>query len=157
MRIIEGNLNGLSLKVAIVASRFNHFITDQLVKGSIDTLKRHGVLDDAITLVWVPGAFEIPLAVHALASQKKYTGLVALGAVIRGGTPHFEYVCSQAIQGISKASLAYKIPIGMGILTTNTVEEAIERSGTKLGNKGEEAAKTVIEMATLLQHPLLND
>lgn len=146
-----GSLVGQGLKVAIVASRFNGFITDQLVAGAKDGLARHGVAADAVDLAWVPGAFELPLAAKRLASTKKYDAVICVGAVIQGATQHFELVAGQTAAGIARASLDTGVPVIFGVLTTSTIEQAIERSGTKLGNKGFEAAATAIEMANLLR------
>lgn len=149
MRTIEGNLIGSGLKVCVIASRFNEFITGKLISGAHDCLLRHGVDDGSITLVWVPGAFEIPLAAqHAIASAK-YDAVVCLGAVIRGATPHFEYVSAEVSKGIASVSLDTGLPVVFGVLTTDNIEQAIERAGTKAGNKGWEAALTAIEMANL--------
>ena len=147
----EGSLDGKGLKIGIVASRFNRFITDSLVSGAKDMLTRLGVEDSAITLVWVPGAFEIPLAAKVLAESKKVDAILTLGAVIRGATPHFDYVCSQCAAGIQSLSNETKLPIAFGVLTTDSIEQAIERAGTKSGNKGADAAMTAIEMINLLR------
>lgn len=146
-----GSLVGQGLKVAIVASRFNGFITDQLVAGAKDGLARHGVAADAVDLAWVPGAFELPLAAKRLASTKKYDAVICVGAVIQGATQHFELVAGQTAAGLARASLDTGVPVIFGVLTTSTIEQAIERSGTKLGNKGFEAAATAIEMANLMR------
>lgn len=146
-----GSLVGQGLKFAIVASRFNGFITDQLVAGAKDGLARHGVAAEAVDLAWVPGAFELPLAAKRLASTKKYDAVICLGAVIQGATQHFDLVAGQAAAGVARASLDTGVPVIFGVLTTGTIEQAIERSGTKLGNKGFEAAATAIEMANLLR------
>lgn len=149
--LFEGKLIGNGLKVAIVVSRFNEFITSKLLGGAIDGLKRHGVLESDIDLVWVPGAFEIPLLAKKLASTKKYDGIIALGCVIRGSTTHYDYVCNEVAKGVASATLQTEIPVVFGVLTTETIEQAIERSGTKAGNKGYDSALTVIEMANLLK------
>ncbi|SEQ87020.1 6,7-dimethyl-8-ribityllumazine synthase [Piscibacillus halophilus] len=151
MKTIEGNLVGSGLKVAIVAGRFNDFITEKLVDGAISGLKRHGVNDDDITLAWVPGAFEIPLAAKKLAASGDYDAVITLGAVIKGSTPHFDYVCNEAAKGVSHANLETGVPVIFGVITTNTIEQAIERAGTKAGNKGYDAAVGAIEMANLVK------
>jgi 6,7-dimethyl-8-ribityllumazine synthase len=150
VRTIEGDLQGQGLKVAIVASRFNSFITDRLVEGALDALRRHGVQEKDITLVKVPGSFELPLAVRR-ASAGKVDAVIALGALIRGGTPHFEYVSAEVTKGVAQVMLDSGVPVSFGVLTTDTVEQAIERAGTKSGNKGFEAASSAIEMAKLLR------
>jgi 6,7-dimethyl-8-ribityllumazine synthase len=145
---IEANLNGSGKKFAIVVGRFNDFITSKLLEGALDCFKRHEAED--IDIVWAPGAFELPLVASRMAKTKNYDAILALGAVIRGNTPHFDYVCSEAAKGISKVSLDEQIPVIFGVLTTNTIEQAIERAGTKAGNKGWETALSAIEMANLL-------
>ncbi len=150
VRTLEGDLQGQGLKVAIVASRFNGFITDRLVEGALDGLRRHGVEEKDISLVKVPGSFELPLAVRR-ASAGKVDAVVALGALIRGGTPHFDYLSAEVTKGIAQVSLETGVPVAFGVLTTDTVEQAIERAGTKAGNKGFEAALSAIEMAKLLK------
>ena len=150
VRTIEGDLQGQGLKVAIVASRFNGFITDRLVEGALDALRRHGVLEKDITLVKVPGSFELPLAVRR-ASAGKVDAVIALGTLIRGGTPHFDYLSAEVTKGIAQVTLDSGVPVSFGVLTTDTVEQAIERAGTKAGNKGFEAALSAIEMAKLLR------
>ncbi len=147
---IEGSLNGSKLKIAIVAARFNDFIVSKLVGGAQDCLKRHEVDPAHIDEVWVPGAFEIPVAALALAESGKYDAIICLGAVIRGSTSHYDYVCSETAKGISHVSLKTKIPTIFGVITTDTIEQAIERSGTKAGNKGWDAAMAAIEMGNLL-------
>ncbi len=147
----EGNLNASGKKFAVVAGRFNEFITSKLLGGALDCIKRHdGSLDD-VDIAWVPGAYEIPLAAKKLASSNKYDAVITLGAVIRGSTPHFDYVSSEVAKGVAKASYDSDLPVVFGVLTTDTIEQAIERAGTKAGNKGWEAAMTAIEMATLLE------
>ncbi|HRI48164.1 MAG TPA: 6,7-dimethyl-8-ribityllumazine synthase, partial [Ignavibacteriaceae bacterium] len=136
----------------IVQSRFNDFITQKLVEGATDCLIRHGGLEDNFTYVKVPGAFEIPLAAEKLASSKKYDAVICLGAVIRGATPHFEYVASEVTKGIAQVALKYGLPVTFGILTTDSIEQAIERAGTKAGNKGWDAALSAIEMANLIRN-----
>lgn len=148
MKIIEGRLKGEGLKIGIVVSRFNHFITDRLVEGALDALKRLGVREDDITIVKVPGAFEIPLFAKELA-RKDLNAVIALSAIIKGGTSHYEYIASELAKGIAHASLELDFPIVYGVLTTESIEEAIERAGTKQGNKGYEAAMTAIELANL--------
>jgi len=149
--VIEGNLDAAGFKFALVVSRFNSFICDRLVEGALDTLKRHGAEDAALTLVKVPGAFEIPLVAQKLAATGTYDALICLGAVIRGGTPHFEYVSAEVTKGIASVSLESGVPISFGVLTTDSVEQAIERAGTKAGNKGCEAAMSAIEMVNLFK------
>lgn len=151
MKKFEGNFNGQGVKIAIVAARFNEFITSKLIGGAEDILKRHEVQDDDINLFWVPGAFEIPLIAKKLAQSKKYDAVITLGAVIKGSTPHFDYVCAEASKGIASVSLSTEKPVIFGVLTTDTIEQAIERAGTKAGNKGYDAAVTAIEMANLLK------
>ncbi|MCF6178535.1 MAG: 6,7-dimethyl-8-ribityllumazine synthase [Geopsychrobacter sp.] len=149
--LIEGNLDAAGFKFALVVSRFNSFICDRLLEGALDTLKRNGADESQLTIVKVPGAFEIPLVAQKLAASGKYDALVCLGAVIRGGTPHFEYVSSEVTKGVASVSLDSGIPIAFGVLTTDSVEQAIERAGTKAGNKGCEAAITAIEMVNLFK------
>lgn len=149
MRIIEGKLIGGEKKFALVVSRFNEFITSKLLGGAIDCLTRHGVADDNITVCWVPGAFEIPVFAQRLADTGEYDGIVCLGAVIRGSTPHFDYVCAEVSKGIAKISLDYKMAIGFGVVTTDSIEQAIERAGTKAGNKGYDAAMTTLESVNI--------
>jgi 6,7-dimethyl-8-ribityllumazine synthase len=148
---IEGSLNGSKLKIAIVAARFNDFIVSKLVAGAHDCFHRHEVLSDNIDEIWVPGAFEIPVAALSLAESGKYDAIVCLGAVIRGSTSHYDYVCSETAKGISHVSLKTKIPTIFGVVTTDTIEQAIERAGTKAGNKGWDAAMAALEMANLLK------
>lgn len=147
---IEGNFTNCNAPYAIVIGRFNSFITENLLTGALDTLKRHGVTENNITIVWVPGAFEIPLTVQRVAKTKKYTAIIALGAIIRGGTPHFDYIASECSKGIATVSLQYDLPIAFGVLTVDTIEQAIERAGTKAGNKGSDAALSTLEMVSLL-------
>lgn len=151
MRILEGKLTGKGIKVAIVAARFNEFITSKLIGGAQDILKRHEVEENDISLIWVPGAFEIPLAAKKLAASKKYDAIITLGAVIKGSTPHFDYVCAEVSKGVAHVALDSEVPVIFGVLTTNSIEEAIERAGTKAGNKGADAAMTAIEMVNLLK------
>jgi 6,7-dimethyl-8-ribityllumazine synthase len=152
MNFIEGHLKADSLKIALVQSRFNDFITQKLVEGATDCLLRHGGNEENFTLVKVPGAFEIPLVAEKLAASKKYDAVICLGAVIRGATPHFEYVASEVTKGIAHVSLKYGTPVSFGILTTDSIEQAIERAGTKAGNKGWDAALSAIEMCNLLKN-----
>ena len=150
MKIFEGSYSCSNFKFAIVLSKYNDFIGQKLLDGAIDCLKQYECPGENIDIVKVPGAYEIPLAAERLAEKKIYNAIICLGAVIRGATPHFDYVAGAASTGISEVSLRYKIPISFGVLTTNNVEQAIERSGTKAGNKGWEAALTAIEMADLM-------
>ncbi|AIF43094.1 6,7-dimethyl-8-ribityllumazine synthase [Virgibacillus sp. SK37] len=147
--VIEGNLVGTDLKLGIVVSRFNDFITGRLLDGAIDASKRHGVEENNITVVWVPGAFELPLAAKKLAGSERYDAIITLGTVIRGATSHFDYVSGEAAKGIANAGMQSEVPVIFGVLTTDTIEQAIERAGTKAGNKGADAAVTAIEMANL--------
>ncbi|QQE78041.1 6,7-dimethyl-8-ribityllumazine synthase [Alicyclobacillus sp. SO9] len=149
MSTFEGNLVGQGLKVGIAAGRFNEFITAKLVSGAFDALRRHGVAEDDVDLAWVPGAFEIPFAVKKMADSGRYQAVIALGCVIRGATPHFDFVASEVAKGVANLSLTSGVPILFGVLTTDTIEQAIERAGTKAGNKGFEAAMSAIEMANL--------
>ena len=149
MKILEGNLVANGAKIAIVASRFNEFITSKLISGAVDGLKRHGVSDDDISLAWVPGAFEIPLIAKKLAMSKKYDAVICVGAVIRGSTTHYDYVCNEVSKGIAHISLETDIPVLFGVLTTENIEQAIERAGTKAGNKGYDCALSAIEMINL--------
>ncbi|WP_235070450.1 6,7-dimethyl-8-ribityllumazine synthase [Turicibacter sp. TJ11] len=151
MKMYEGNLVAQNLKVGIVVGRFNEFIVSKLLGGAIDGLKRHGMTEEDIEIAWVPGAFEIPLVAKKMANTKKYDAVICLGAVIKGSTPHFDYVCAEASKGIASASLDTEIPVIFGVLTTDTIEQAIERAGTKAGNKGYDSAMTAIEMANLLK------
>lgn len=151
MRTIEGNLIGQGQKYGIVAGRFNEFITGKLLSGAIDALIRHGVDEKDIDIAWVPGAFEIPLTAKKMVKTQKYNGVICLGAVIRGATPHFDYVCSEVSKGIAHVTLDTEVPVIFGVLTTENIEQAIERAGTKAGNKGYDAAVTAIEMANLLK------
>lgn len=149
--VISANLDASGHRFAIAVSRFSEFITSRLAAAAVDTLERHGAPADAITQVWVPGAWELPLAVKALADSKRYTAIVALGCVIRGATPHFEYVAGEAAKGLAQACLNSGVPVAFGVLTTDTLEQAIERAGSKAGNKGADAALAAIEMANLLK------
>lgn len=151
MNVLEGKLTAKGIKVAIVAARFNEFITSKLLSGALDCLKRHEAADEDITVVWVPGAFEVPVAAKKLAAAKKYDAIICLGAVIRGATPHFDYICAEASKGIAAVSMEYGLPVAFGILTTENIQQAIERAGTKAGNKGEDCALTAIEMVNLFK------
>ncbi|WFR56471.1 6,7-dimethyl-8-ribityllumazine synthase [Anaerocolumna sp. AGMB13025] len=151
MRTMEGNLIGQGLKFGIIAGRFNEFISGKLVSGALDALKRHGVEEKEIDITWVPGAFEIPLIAKKMAKSNKYDGVICLGAVIRGATPHFDYVSNEVTKGIAHVSLETEVPVIFGVLTTDNIEQAIERAGTKAGNKGYDAAVTAIEMANLIR------
>ena len=150
-KVIEGNLIAKGKTFGIVASRFNDFITKELITGCLDTLVRHGAEDKDITLTWVPGAFEIPAVAAKLALSKKYDALICLGTVIRGSTPHFDYIASEVAKGVAKVSLDAAIPVIFGVITADTIEQAIERAGTKDGNKGKDAAVSAIEMANLFE------
>ena len=151
MNIIEGNIRATGKKFALVVSRFNGFVVESLVDGALDALERHGeVSEQDITLVRVPGAYELPIAAKKLAEQNKYDAIIALGAVIRGGTPHFEFVAGECNKGLAQVSLEYGIPVSFGVITTDSIEQAIERSGTKAGNKGAEAAVSALEMVNVL-------
>ncbi|MEA4902111.1 6,7-dimethyl-8-ribityllumazine synthase [Desulfitobacterium sp.] len=151
MKTYEGNLIANGLKFGIVVARFNEFITGKLVSGALDALTRHGASEEDIELVWVPGAFEIPLVAQKLAESKRYDAVICLGAVIRGATPHFEYVSSEVSKGVANVGLATRIPVIFGVLTTDSIDQAIERAGTKGGNKGYDAAVTAIETANLMK------
>ncbi len=148
----EGNLSVQGARFCLVASRFNSFIVEQLEAGAIDTLVRHGADKSKLSLVKAPGAFELPMVVQKVAATKKYDAIIALGAVIRGGTPHFEYVAGECVKGIASVSLQYNVPVSFGVLTVDTIEQAIERAGTKAGNKGAEAALSAIEMVSLFNN-----
>ncbi|KKB34665.1 6,7-dimethyl-8-ribityllumazine synthase [Bacillus thermotolerans] len=150
-RTFEGNLIGTGLKIGIVVARFNEFINSKLLSGAEDTLRRHGVEEENVEVAWVPGAFEIPLIAKKMANSGKYDAVITLGTVIRGATAHFDYVSSEATKGVAQASMEAGIPVVFGVLTTDTIEQAIERAGTKAGNKGAEAAVTAIEMANLIR------
>jgi 6,7-dimethyl-8-ribityllumazine synthase len=150
VKTIEGNLIAKGKKFGIAASRFNDFITKELVEGCLDTLNRHGASNEDISVIWVPGAFEIPVIAQRLAKTKSYDAIICLGTVIRGSTPHFEYIAQEAAKGIAKVSLDTGLPVIFGIITADTIEQAIERAGTKEGNKGQDAALSAIEMTNLL-------
>ncbi|WP_042225057.1 6,7-dimethyl-8-ribityllumazine synthase [Oceanobacillus manasiensis] len=149
--IFRGNLVGSDMKIGIVVGRFNDFITSKLLEGAKDTLIRHGVPEENIDVAWVPGAFEIPLAAMKMAKKEQYDAVITLGTVIRGSTPHFDYVCNEAAKGVGQAAMQTEKPVIFGVLTTETIEQAIERAGTKAGNKGAEAATAAIEMVSLLK------
>lgn len=151
IRVTEGNFDATGLRFGIVASRFNDFIVDKLLSGAIEVLLKHGAEPGDIEIARVPGAFEMPLALQKLAASRRHDALIAVGCVIRGATPHFDYVAGEASRGVASISTAHDIPVGFGILTVDTIEQAIERAGTKAGNKGADAALSVIEMATLLR------
>ncbi len=151
MQILSGNVVAKeNMKMGIVAARFNEFITSKLIGGAVDGLTRHGVEDDNIDLAWVPGAFEIPVVAKKMAESRKYDAIICVGAVIRGSTSHYDYVCSEVSKGIAQVSLASGIPVMFGVLTTDNIEQAIERAGTKAGNKGYDCALGAIEMANVL-------
>ena len=149
--VFEGKITGRGLKFAIVVSRFNEFITSKLLGGALDVLKRHETADNDIDVVWVPGAFEIPLLAKKLASGGKYNAVICLGAVIRGSTTHYDYVCNEVSKGIAAVGLSTGVPTIFGVVTTENIEQAIERAGTKAGNKGSDAAVSAMEMANLLK------
>ena len=152
MNVLEGKLTGAEdIKIGIVAARFNEFIVSRLIGGALDGLKRHDVPDEQIDLAWVPGAFEIPVIAEKMAASGKYDAVICLGAVIRGATSHYDYVCSEVSKGIAQVSLASSVPVMFGVLTTDTIEQAIERAGTKSGNKGFDCAMGAIEMVNLLR------
>ncbi|MDT8407872.1 MAG: 6,7-dimethyl-8-ribityllumazine synthase [Methylococcales bacterium] len=147
----EGHLTATNGRFCIAAARFNAFIVEHLISGATDALVRHGITPGAIELVRAPGSFELPQVVQRLAASKRYHGIIALGAVIRGGTPHFEYVAGECVKGLAQVALQYDIPVSFGVLTVDSIEQAIERAGTKAGNKGAEAALSVLEMVNLYQ------
>ncbi|WP_456376529.1 6,7-dimethyl-8-ribityllumazine synthase [Thiolapillus sp.] len=151
IKTIEGNLIAKGGRFCLVVARWNSFVVDSLEAGAVDTLKRHGASEEDISIVRVPGAFEMPVALDKLAASGNYDAIIALGAVIRGGTPHFEYVAGEAVKGMSQVSLNHGVPVAFGLLTVDTIEQAIERAGTKAGNKGGEAAASAIEMVSLLR------
>lgn len=151
MNTFEGNVVAKDVKIGIVTARFNEFITSKLLGGAIDGLKRHDVKEDQIDVAWVPGAFEIPLIAQAMVKSKKYDAVICLGAVIRGATSHYDYVCNEVSKGIAQVSLQSEIPVMFGVLTTDNIEQAIERAGSKAGNKGFECATAAIEMINLLR------
>lgn len=151
INVIEGKLTGKESKIGIVVSRFNEFITSKLLSGSLDTLKRHEVEEKNIDIAWVPGAFEIPLIAQKMAETNKYDAIICLGAVIRGATSHYDYVCNEVSKGVAHVSLKTNIPVIFGVVTTENIEQAIERAGTKAGNKGVDAATSALEMINLLK------
>ena len=151
VKIVEGQLAAKDLRIGIVASRFNSFIVEHLVQGAIDVLLRHGARERDITLARIPGAWEMPIVVQRMAASRRFDAIIALGAVIRGATPHFDYVAGECAKGIAQASMASDIPVTFGVLTTDTIEQAVERAGTKAGNKGADAAVSAIETVNLLR------
>ena len=151
IKTIEGNYNNGAASYGIAVARFNSFIVDSLLAGALESLAKHGVMDKDITIVKVPGAYELPLAVQKMVEGDRFDAIIALGAVIRGGTPHFEYVAGECVKGLSQASLGSGKPVGFGVLTVDSIEQAIERVGTKAGNKGAEAASSVLEMLSLMR------
>lgn len=151
MKTYEGQLIADKAKYAILVARFNSFIVESLLEGALDTLKRHGVKEDDIEIFRVPGAFEMPIAAQRIAAKKQHQAIIALGAVIRGGTPHFDYVAGECTKGLAQVSLNFDIPVSFGVLTVDSIEQAIERAGTKAGNKGGEAALTALEMVNLFE------
>lgn len=152
IKTIEGNFCAASeMRFCLVVARWNSFVVDSLEQGALDALRRHGVSDEQLTIVRVPGAFEMPVAIERLAAQGGYDAIIALGAVIRGGTPHFEYVAGECVKGMAQVSLKHGLPVAFGVLTVDSIEQAIERAGTKAGNKGAEAALSALEMANLLR------
>ena len=151
IKTIEGNYNNGAASYGIAVARFNSFIVDSLLAGALESLAKHGVMDKDITIVKVPGAYELPLAVQKMLEGDRFDAIIALGAVIRGGTPHFEYVAGECVKGLSQASLGSGKPVGFGVLTVDSIEQAIERAGAKAGNKGAEAASTAVEMLSLMR------
>lgn len=151
MKTLEGKLTAKNMKIAIVVARFNEFITSKLLSGCIDCLIRHEAADEDLTVAWVPGAFEIPMAAKKLAESGKYDAVICLGAVIRGATPHFDYVCAEASKGIAQVSTQTGVPVAFGVLTTENIQQAVERAGTKAGNKGVDCAMTAMEMVNLFK------
>ncbi|MBR9912705.1 MAG: 6,7-dimethyl-8-ribityllumazine synthase [Gammaproteobacteria bacterium] len=150
IKVVEGDFTGCQGKYALIVSRWNSFVVESLKEGALDTLRRHGIGDDQITIYYAPGAFEFPLLAKRLAAKGEFDAIIALGAVIRGGTPHFEYVAGECTKGLAQVSLSADTIVTFGVLTVDSIEQAIERSGTKAGNKGEEAAVTALEMVSLL-------
>lgn len=150
INVIEGDFSASSGNYALIVSRWNSFVVESLKEGALDTLRRHGIGDDQITVYYAPGAFEFPLVAQKIAAKGKYDAIIALGAVIRGGTPHFDYVAGECTKGLAQVSLNAGVPVTFGVLTVDTIEQAIERAGTKAGNKGVEAASTALEMVSLL-------
>lgn len=151
MKTLEGKLTAKNMKIAIVVARFNEFITSKLLSGCVDCLIRHEAADEDLTAAWVPGAFEIPMAAKKLAESGKYDAVICLGAVIRGATPHFDYVCAEASKGIAQVSMQTGVPVAFGVLTTENIQQAVERAGTKAGNKGVDCAMTAMEMVNLFK------
>lgn len=151
MKTLEGKLTAKNMKIAIVVARFNEFITSKLLSGCVDCLIRHEAADEDLTVAWVPGAFEIPVAAKKLAESGKYDAVICLGAVIRGATPHFDYVCAEASKGIAQVSMQTGVPVAFGVLTTENIQQAVERAGTKAGNKGVDCAMTAMEMVNLFK------
>ena len=151
MRVFEGKLVGKGLKFGVVVSRFNELITRRLLEGALDVLRRHGVKEDDVDVVWTPGAFEVPLVAQKLAESARYDAVVALAAVIRGSTPHFDYIAKEVAKGLAEVALKTGVPVAFGVITADTLEQAVERAGTKAGNKGADAARSAIEMANLLK------
>ena len=151
MKTLEGKLTAKNMKIAIVVARFNEFITSKLLSGCIDCQIRHEAADEDLTVAWVPGAFEIPMAAKKLAESGKYDAVICLGAVIRGATPHFDYVCAEASKGIAQVSMQTGVPVAFGVLTTENIQQAVERAGTKAGNKGVDCAMTAMEMVNLFK------
>lgn len=151
MKTLEGKLTAKNMKIAIVVARFNEFITSKLLSGCVDCLIRHEAADEDLTVAWVPGAFEIPMAAKKLAESGKYDAVICLGAVIRGATPHFDYVCAEASKGIAQVSMQIGVPVAFGVLTTENIQQAVERAGTKAGNKGVDCAMTAMEMVNLFK------
>ncbi len=151
MNVFEGQLIAKDLKVGIVIARFNEFIGSKLLSGAVDGLRRHGMAEEEITVAWVPGAYEIPLVAQKMAASGKYDAIITLGAVIKGSTSHYDYVCAEVSKGVATAAMNTGIPVMFGVLTTDNIEQAIERAGTKAGNKGNESAVSAIEMANLLK------
>jgi 6,7-dimethyl-8-ribityllumazine synthase len=151
IKTLEGKLLARDIRFGVVAARFNDFIVEPLLRGALDTLIRHGAVEADITVARVPGAWEIPLAVKRMAASRRFDAIIALGAVIRGATPHFDYVAGECTKGVAQASMSHELPVAFGVLTVDTIEQAVERAGTKAGNKGAEAAASAIEMANLLR------
>lgn len=151
MKTLEGKLTAKNMKIAIVVARFNEFIPSKLLSGCVDCLIRHEAADEDLTVAWVPGAFEIPMAAKKLAESGKYDAVICLGAVIRGATPHFDYVCAEASKGIAQVSMQTGVPVAFGVLTTENIQQAVERAGTKAGNKGVDCAMTAMEMVNLFK------
>jgi len=152
IKVVEGHFAGSTGKYALIVSRWNSFVVESLKEGALDTLRRHGIKDENITIYYAPGAFEFPLVAQKIAAKKEFDAIITLGAVIRGGTPHFDYVAGECTKGLAQVSLQYGVPVTFGVLTVDSIEQAIERSGTKAGNKGVEAASTALEMVSLLSN-----